>query len=226
MHTEPPAATPVPAANELPSEPASNNKENPTASNPEPAKDSNSEDSNNEDSNSEPPAKVAKVSAKATSGAKTKKTKKVVKKKTTKPKKQSTPTAPATPTRKRKAETPGERSPDRMENGLYSCACDHEDIFNKRRATNIVPYESDYFRADRLDWPFYPTHCLDCKKTFRRKQDDSIKWTPGLQIHCCNNSMNHREHECVAAWCGPCFTAKQDGAKEKRGSKRKTILSV
>lgn len=126
--------------------------------------------------------------------------------------------APSTP-KKKKQKTqhweglaPGVTSPKRMMNGTYCRGCDHGD------AANLTPYEKNYFSVEWCQKENYPTQCHNCKHSLVAGAEGRCDIGGYKQVHCCQNSINHREHDCTFALCHDCWI--QLSQEQVKGGRR------
>ena len=144
-------------------------------------------------------------------------------------KKSTSREAPATPkaapTKKRTVEdlAQGIRSPDRMANGLHCSGCNHDNL------KGLIGYERNHFNTSLCSQNNYPSQCSGCKLSLPRTKDPKacVQIKGVFQVHCCHNSINHRDHPCVFALCHKCWVqscGEKPSPKKQRVSRFVVLL--
>jgi len=151
-------------------------------------------------------------------------TKKAVPKKTPKATKIPSPSGIRTPKKKiawTKGLLPGQRSPERMQNGVHCKGCNHGDL------KNLQLYGPKYFTMANLkDKQHYPEFCSGgCERSLLPGKDPKkfCKVTPTFMVCCCSNAINHDDIDCVFAVCTECYV-KKDGSS--RGTRIRTQTNL
>ena len=133
------------------------------------------------------------------------------------PRPRSAATPPPIPAKRKAANfSPGEKSPIPMKNGNYSYGCAHQD------PESFIEYERLHFNSKLCAQDNYPSVCTKCTRSLlpggTPKTHCVIK---GIEsVHCCRNSINHRDHDCVYALCHACWV---QCTPAKRGHKRRRV---